>query len=192
MTPRAPRMEPDDRRAALIAVTRPLLYQHGRNVTTRLIAEAAGVAEGTIFRVFGSKDELVEAAIAQAFEPGELPARVRGIDPALPLEQKLVAYVTALQQRYLAVFGLMAAVGMVSPPQHDHEAHEAGRRTLRALLAALLEPDAARLRRPVDEVVHLINLLTFSASHHGISDGRPLTPTQIVDALLHGVLLEED
>ncbi len=185
-------MQPDDRRAALIAATRSLLYVHGRNVTTRLIAEAAGVAEGTIFRVFGSKDELVDAAIAAAFESGELQVRVREIDPALPLEQKLVAYVSALQQRYLAIFGLMAAVGMVSPPEHDHEEHEASRRELRGLLAALLEPDAAVLRQPVAEVVHLVNLLTFSASHSGISDGRPLSPAQIVDALLHGVLLGED
>ena len=185
-------MQPDDRRAALIAATRALLYVHGRNVTTRLIAEAAGVAEGTIFRVFDSKDALVDAAIAEAFRPGDLTKRVREIDPELPLEEKLVAYVSVLQQRYLAVFGLMAAVGMMQPPDHDHEEHDAHRRELRALLAALLEPDVARLRRPTDEVGHLVNLLTFSASHAGISDGRPLTPAQIVDALLHGVLLEED
>ncbi|WP_248580321.1 TetR/AcrR family transcriptional regulator [Nocardioides sp. InS609-2] len=192
MTPRAPRMQPEDRRAALISATRSLLYVHGRNVTTRLIAEAAGVAEGTIFGVFGSKDELVEAAISDAFKAGDLPVRVREIDPALPLRQKLVAYVSALQQRYLAIFGLMATVGMMSPPEHDREEHEASRRELRALLAALLEPEAAQLRQPVAEVVHLVNLLTFSASHSGISDGRPLTPEQIVDALLHGVLLEEN
>ncbi len=185
-------MQPEDRRAALISATRSLLYVHGRNVTTRLIAEAAGVAEGTIFGVFGSKDELVEAAISDAFKAGDLPVRVREIDPALPLRQKLVAYVSALQQRYLAIFGLMATVGMMSPPEHDREEHEASRRELRALLAALLEPEAAQLRQPVAEVVHLVNLLTFSASHSGISDGRPLTPEQIVDALLHGVLLEEN
>ena len=185
-------MQPDDRRAALIMATRSLLYVHGRDVTTRQIAEAAGVAEGTIFRVFGSKDELVDAAIAEAFRPGELPVRVRAIDPALPLEQKLVAYVSALQQRYLAIFGLMAAVGMMSPPDHDHEEHEA-----QPARAARHAGRAARARRrtccaagrrgrapgqPAD----------LQRQPPGISDGRPLTPEQIVDALLHGVLLEEN
>ncbi len=39
----------DERRAALIAATEPLLEQFGRDVSTRQIAEAACVAEGTIF-----------------------------------------------------------------------------------------------------------------------------------------------
>ncbi|HBX79727.1 MAG TPA: TetR/AcrR family transcriptional regulator, partial [Propionibacteriaceae bacterium] len=51
MTRAAP-LSPDDRRRALIAATRPLLAEFGPDVSTRRIAEAAGVAEGTIFRVF--------------------------------------------------------------------------------------------------------------------------------------------
>ena len=34
-------------------------------------------------------------------------------------------------------------------------------------------------------------VLTFSASHHEIADGRLLTPTQIVDVVLDGVLKKE-
>jgi AcrR family transcriptional regulator len=35
-------MAPEDRRAALIAATVPLLHEHGLDVSTRKIAEAAG------------------------------------------------------------------------------------------------------------------------------------------------------
>ncbi len=82
---RARPMSPEERRSRLIDVTLDLLREHGRAVTTRQIAEAAGVAEGTIFRVVESKEELVEAAIARAFEPGRADDRIEEIDPELPL-----------------------------------------------------------------------------------------------------------
>ena len=54
--------------------------------TTRDLAARAGIAEGTIFRVVDSKEELVEAAICRAFEPGALVERIAEIDADLPLE----------------------------------------------------------------------------------------------------------
>ena len=64
--PRATPLSPDDRRRALIDATLPLLRTHGPTVSTRQIAEAAGVAEGTIFRAFPSKDDLINEAVADA------------------------------------------------------------------------------------------------------------------------------
>jgi AcrR family transcriptional regulator len=182
-------MTPEERRCALVDATLPLLYEHGRNVTTKLIAESAGVAEGTIFRVFASKDELVEAAIGKAFEPGQLLARLEDVDPTWPLEQRLVKLVSILQQRLLAVFGLMRACGMVAPPQgHDREEHERWRQEVGARMAALIEPDADRLSVSPERLLHLLRLLTFSASHTEIAEDRILRPEEIVDVVLHGVL----
>ncbi|HET9301799.1 MAG TPA: helix-turn-helix domain-containing protein, partial [Propionibacteriaceae bacterium] len=58
----------DERRAALIAATEPLLEQFGREISTRQIAEAAGIAEGTIFRAFATKEELIDAVIKDSFD----------------------------------------------------------------------------------------------------------------------------
>src|SRR4051795_9911818 len=109
---RARPMSPEQRRDKLIDTTLNLLREHGRAVTTRQIAEAAGGAEGTIFRVVESKEELVELAITRAFEPGALADRILEIDPDQPLEARLVTLTAILQQRFRATFDLMKKVGM--------------------------------------------------------------------------------
>ncbi|MGY2700447.1 TetR/AcrR family transcriptional regulator [Nocardioides sp. HB32] len=186
---RARPMSPDERREHLVDATLNLLRVHGREITTRQLAEEAGVAEGTIFRVFHSKDELVDAAIRRAFEPGDVVARIAEIDPGLPLRSRLVALVAILQQRFRATFGLMQKVGLVGPPRdaRDSTAAAAWRHQLEGLMAELVAPDADQLTVPVLEFVHVLRLLTFAGSHELISDGRLMSPDQIVDTVLLGL-----
>jgi AcrR family transcriptional regulator len=74
---RAAALPRGERRAAIVEATLPLLITHGSGVTSRQIAEAAGVAEGTIFRVFTDKEELLEAVGDLVFDPAPTQTALR-------------------------------------------------------------------------------------------------------------------
>ena len=94
---RAVSMTVDDRRKALVDATLPLLREHGRTVTTKQIAEAAGVAEGTIFRAFESKDDLILAAVEAGMDMQPFLDDLAAVDGLLEFRSRLIELVTRLQ-----------------------------------------------------------------------------------------------
>ena len=179
---RAESMPPDERRAMIIEAMLPLLLEHGEMVTTRLIAEAAGIAEGTIFRVFADKDELIAAVVEHATDPTPVEAAFAAIDLEAPLADAVTEAVRILQRRTLVVARLMAAVG----PRF----HRRGPIPDRPGLIAVFAAHRQHISVEPAEAARWLAALTMSTSH-------PLIASEVVPAeriatlFLHGVGTEE-
>src|SRR3954470_1093982 len=88
---RAAALPVDERRSMIAAAALPLLLEHGDRVTSRQIAHAAGIAEGTIFRAFRDKDEVVAAVIDTALDQQPLEEALDRIDRGLAFEDAISA-----------------------------------------------------------------------------------------------------
>lgn len=193
MTPRAPALSPDERRASIIAATLPLLRSKGSAVSTKEIAKAAGIAEGTIFRVFDSKDQLIEAVIHDAFDNSTLVTELGDIDRALPMRDRLAAGVAIMQVHLQGIFELMtvlASSGQPLRPPSGGDAHKRRQDATAELDAAFVDvlgEDVSLLRVPATTFIGYLRMLTLS-SVHPMLDGESSSPEQLVDVLLEGAL----
>jgi len=179
---RAAALPPEERRARIVEATLPLLLAHGTALTTRQIAEAAGIAEGTIFRVFPDKESLIAAVVEAALDTTAVDAQLEAIDATVPLDDRLIAAVEILRRRMADVLQLRAAVGILDQrPSADLGA-----------LAAVFEPDRASLRRDPVQAAHLLRGLTLAGTHPSLAPEQPLTSEEIVSLLLDGLRRHDD
>ena len=184
---RAAALPPSERRAEIIAATLPLVLAHGSAVTTRQIAVAAGIAEGTIFRVFPDKESLIEAVVESAFDTASVDAALTSIDPTLPLEARLVEAVDLLRRRVADLWRLRTALGMMQVSGGGPSMSDKHRPQDLTTLASLFEPDRDRIRRDPLDAAHLLRGMTVACTHPALVLDDPLPSAEIVSLFLDGI-----
>jgi AcrR family transcriptional regulator len=182
-------MAPEERRAALVAATVPLLREHGLDLSTKQIAQAAGVAEGTIFGVFPDKQSLLVAALLDALDPQPTLDALGAIDPELTLRERLVAAVRLVIERFRASAHLMAAARSVLQgcDAETHRRMAESRQRLLTALTALIEPDAAELRSSPGTTARILLVFCGGNTFGPYGDPERFTPPEIVSLLLDGL-----
>lgn len=180
---RAKPLSVEQRQDMIIGVVIPLILEHGRELTTKQIAEACGIAEGTIFRAFGDKETLINAAVERYLDPLALRTALRSIDSDLSLDDKLRAIVGLLGDRFRGIIRMMSALGRHGPPPRREERHD-----FADIIGEILAPHRDELRIEPDQVAQFARMLAFAAAIPVFGDSIPFTPDQVLDLFKHGVM----
>ncbi len=188
---RAQPLTPDERRRALIEATRPLLLEHGLNITTRQIAECADVAEGTIFRAFGTKQNLIEAVVEDCLAPEPVITAMDAIPADLNLEDAVTWMVRVLQARIQQVRSLMAAISQTQP--HDKRMkppHRDFHLAVDEAMTRVLSRFDDQLTVGTTTACWAISAMAFAAVMPFNDHPDATEPRQLARLILHGIATE--
>ena len=193
-------MAPEERRQAIIEATLPLLLERGTDVSTREIAQAAGIAEGTIFRAFETKQDLIHAAIHTALIPDAAVARLAELPSGQGVSQRVSAIIEVLRDEIHRTRSLFAhfarpsvepvpvgphrpPFGGMHPPFHPH----ANKNRLNAAVAEALEPCSGELAVSTAFATNLLSALAFASSFTLTEGEPPISSEALSDVVLHGI-----
>lgn len=193
---RAMPLAPEERRKAILDAVIPLLISRGSNVTTAEMADAAGIAEGTIFRVFPDKPSLLHEALKSSFDPASTLERLANIERALPLEVRLRKAAAIILERVERVRTLASVLRSMPHRGHDHyeETHKAAIEASSMIfwgLTRMFRDEADRLAVEPARAAAAFRGLLYAVTTPLCDPKELMTLEEAIDILLNGVLREE-
>lgn len=180
--PPPPRLSADDRRAQIIDAVTPAVLEHGAAITSRQLADAAGVAEGTLFKAFGDKESLLAALVEHHMTDAEPDLDLR----AESVTELVAALVPVLVERMRFMYGLVMALGPIAQ-RVAAERRDDFERSKR-WIAARFEPFAHELRVTPMVAAEVLRTLAWAAAASWGEDEPVSSVDDIMQVLLHGIV----
>ena len=189
---RAKPLPPDDRRREIIEAVIPLLLEKGSALSTREIADAAGVAEGTVFSVFPDKASVIIEAVKVTVDSDSTRLALAGISEDAPFELQLEMAAELLMERgerigiLVGVLRTMDPSGTGRPPGAKRLISESHASILTAL-TDLFERHQRWLRVDPGRAAVMFWGLAFANAHALMTGNERLEPGEIATMVLHGI-----
>ncbi|MEX1209116.1 MAG: TetR/AcrR family transcriptional regulator [Acidimicrobiia bacterium] len=185
---RAQPLPPDERRASIVAAALPLVTARGREVTTAEIARVAGVAEGTVFWAFSSKEELLDACVQEVTRTDQFHADLATAAERVTLDERLLGAAEALEAHLCRVLPLVLSLGLPGTNRGE------GRGRMLATLVDSVgeyvsrETEAGEITGEATMVARALIGLVFSAVFQQVHAGiEPANTKDLVGVVLDGV-----
>jgi hypothetical protein len=121
-------------------------------------------------------------------DPEPVRVALGAIDAAAPLEAKVRSVVVLLRKRFGGVMGMLSAMGVHPDPHGRHvPEHVKKKGRMAGYLAAVLEPDAARLRIEPEAAARIIRLVVFASEIPELGGSHRVTDDDLVDFIINGI-----
>jgi AcrR family transcriptional regulator len=191
---RAKPLPPDDRRREIIEAVIPLLLEQGSTLSTREIADAAGVAEGTVFSVFPDKASVIIEAVKATVDPESTRTALAEILTDASFAEQLETAAGLLMERGERIGILVGVLRTMNPtvagrPPGVHRFIADSHAAILSALGELFERHQSRLKVDPGRAAVVFWGLVFSNAHALMSDEERLGAAEIVDMVLYGIAL---
>ena len=178
------RLAPDERRTAIVEAVVALLASRGPAVTSAEIADAAGIAQGTIFHAFADKQALIDAVVTHVMDVDDLIASLEALDRVPVLEDRLATCAALVIAHMERMIPTVMKCGL--PAGLDADRHPGVK--LQQAITTLMEPDAAMLAHPpVQLAAVFFGLCVASAQQVALGETPTMpSPRELVELFLDG------
>jgi AcrR family transcriptional regulator len=189
---RAKPLPPDDRRREIVEAVIPLLLEKGSALSTREIADAAGVAEGTVYSVFPDKASVIIEAVKATVDPEPTRVALAEVPEDVPFEQQLEIAAGLLMERGVRIGLLVDVLRTMQPagagkPAAAHRFVTESHAAILLALSDLFERHKEQLRTTPARAAVVFWGLLFANAHALMTGNERLEAAEIVGMVLFGI-----